>query len=244
MYKRLKTTLSLLLFFLPAAMHGHTLPHEYPDTLTVAAPDMAAIKKSVADIGSPYYFPVLMQRYLDGDTTLTSDDYRYLYFGYSFQDDYDPYRTSPCADELDSLCRRGEYPPETCAALLKCARRSLDNNPFDLRSMSAMVHANTLSGQADAAAFWRERLHRLLDAILSTGDGQSAETAWYVIAPEHAYDLLNTLGVMPDTYEFCPPQCDYIGVYDLIGTTRGFYFNVSRQLEATRLKFYPNNTLP
>ena len=60
MYKRLKTTLSLLLFFLPAAMHGHTLPHEYPDTLTVAAPDMAAIKKSVADIGSPYYFPVLM----------------------------------------------------------------------------------------------------------------------------------------------------------------------------------------
>ena len=104
--------------------------------------------------------------------------------------------------------------------------------------MSVLIYVYTISGQEDEALFWQTRLRRLLDTILASGDGTTPETAWQVIAPEHAYDLLNTIGVVPETYEFQPPSYDYIGVYDMIGNERGFYFNVERLLDEYRHKFH------
>ncbi|MCD8287662.1 MAG: DUF4919 domain-containing protein [Porphyromonadaceae bacterium] len=208
---------------------------ETADTLVVEG--IAGVREAVTDPSSPYYFPSLMERYLDRDTAFTAEEYRYLYIGYSFQEDYDPYRVSPYLQALDTLYRRPQHTVEECALLIRYAERALADDPFDLRRMSVLVYANDLLDQPEEASFWQERIHGLLGAILSTGDGTSPETAWYIISPTHAFDLLNTWGVVAEAYDFFPPCYDYIQVYDLIGDAQGYYFNVERIFEEYRRKF-------
>ena len=226
-----------LLLMCPVMSRAISRPHTAPDTLAVVALDMEAIRQAVNDSESPFYYPILMERYLSRDTTITTEEYRYLYFGYTFQEDYDPYRQSSHERALDSLYACRNHTAEQCAVMQKYARMVLDDNPFDLRRMSVLVYTSTLTDDAAELAFWQGRIHHILDAIHSTGDGLTPETAWHIIEPEHAYDLLNTLGVMPENYEFRAPCYDYIGVYDLIGNARGFYFNVSRLLEEYHRKY-------
>ena len=208
--------------FVPCVSWAVTRPHTGPDTLAMSVPDMSAVRLSVQDRTSPYYYPVLMDRYLRRDTTLTADDYRYLYLGYSFQEDYNPYRVSFYNTAIDTLYNRCSHTPEECKELVRYAHRILADNPFDLRRMAVLVYANNLLDNESEVLFWQARIHHLVDAIISTGDGCTPETAWYIIEPVHAYDLLNTLGVIAESYDFCPPCYDYIQVYDLIGNARGF----------------------
>ena len=42
-------------------------------------PDNEDVLAKTIDASSPYYYPRLMERYIHGDTTLTLDDYHYLY---------------------------------------------------------------------------------------------------------------------------------------------------------------------
>ncbi len=232
--------LSLLLIY-PAFASAITRPHTAPDTLSIQGLDLKAIETAITDTESPYYYPVLMERYLDKDTFLTTEDYRHLYFGYSLQEDYNPYRTSIHEQALDSLYNRRNLSDAQRATLRKYALLVLEDNPFDLRRMSVLIHVATLNENKEEADFWQSRIHNLLDAILSTGDGHSPETAWHIIEPEHAYDLLNTLGVTPEAYEFKAPCYDYITVSDLIGNDRAFYFNISRILEEFHRKYNSHN---
>ena len=123
---------------------------------------------------------------------------------------------------IDTLYNRCSHTPEECKELVRYAHRILADNPFDLRRMAVLVYANNLLDNESEVLFWQARIHHLVDAIISTGDGCTPETAWYIIEPVHAYDLLNTLGVIAESYDFCPPCYDYIQVYDLIGNARGF----------------------
>ena len=58
-------------------------------------PDMEQIRAEVTDPASAYYYPKLMARYERNETVMTLDDYRRLYLGYIFEEDFNPYRTSP-----------------------------------------------------------------------------------------------------------------------------------------------------
>lgn len=49
-------------------------------------PDYKAIEAAVKDKNSAYYYPPLYQRFIANDTTLTADEYKYVYFGNFFVD--------------------------------------------------------------------------------------------------------------------------------------------------------------
>lgn len=71
--------------------------------ITVEKPDFARIEHDTQDPESQYYFPKLMKIYNRNDTSMTQKQYRNLYLGYQFQEDYDPYRTSPYNTSSDSI---------------------------------------------------------------------------------------------------------------------------------------------
>lgn len=71
--------------------------------ITVTKPDFARIERDTQDPKSEFYFPKLMKIYNRNDTSMTHEQYRNLYLGYQFQEDYDPYRTSPYNNQSDSL---------------------------------------------------------------------------------------------------------------------------------------------
>lgn len=202
--------------------------------ITVERPDLDQIKEETLNSKSPYYFPKLMAKYNRNDTIMTNEEYRYLYLGYMFQEDYDPYRTSPYSGVTDNLRMKLNHSKEEIDTIRKYAEMSLRDNPFDLRQMSFLVHVLKEKRKDMSAKIWEYRLEHLLGAIKSTGTGEDLENAWYVIYPVHEYDMVRLLGYEATDADFIEPGYDYLTVTPDPETekrlrdkvAKGFYFNV------------------
>lgn len=212
--------------------------------ITVEKPDLDKIRTETLDPKSRYYYPRLMEKYSRNDTVMTNDEYRYLYLGYMFQEDYDPYRTSPYSNVTDALRGKASHSKEEIDTIRKYAELALKDNPFDLRQMSFLVHVLKEKEKNMSAKIWEYRLEHLLGAIKSTGTGENLENAWYVIYPMHEYDMVQLLGYEATDADFIDPGFDYLSVRPDPETAKrlrdkvqkGFYFNVAIPGEQYELK--------
>ena len=229
--------LSALALSFPAAYAQTSVPTAAAANkrkITVEKPDLEKIKAETLDPASPFYFPKLMKKYTRNDTTMTNEEYRNFYLGYMFQEDYDPYRTSPYSGITDELRMKATHSKEEIDTIRKYAEMSLRDNPFDLRQMSFLVHVLKEKRKDMSAKIWEYRLEHLLGAIKSTGTGEDIENAWYVIYPMHEYDMVQLLGYEATDAEFIEPGYDYLTVSPDPETSKrlrdkvakGFYFNV------------------
>ena len=202
--------------------------------ITVEKPDLDQIRSATLNPQSKFYFPKLWMKYNRNDTTMTSEEFRYLYLGYMFQEDYDPYRTSPYSGVTDELRLKTTHSKEEIDTIRKYAELSLRDNPFDLRQMSFLVHVLKEKRKDMSAKIWEYRLEHLLGAIKSTGTGEDIENAWYVIYPMHEYDMVRLMGYEAVDADFIDPGFDYLTVVPDAETekrlkdkvAKGFYFNV------------------
>lgn len=212
--------------------------------IVVEKPDLEKIKEITLDPASKFYFPKLKAKYERNDTTMTNEEYRNFYLGYMFQEDYDPYRTSPYSGVTDELRAKATHSKEEIDTIRKYAELSLKDNPFDLRQMSFLVHVLKERRKDMSAKIWEYRLEHLLGAIKSTGTGEDAENAWYVIYPMHEYDMVQLLGYNAVDAQFMDPGIDYLVVQPEEETRKrlkdkvqpGFYFNVEMPQSQYELK--------
>ncbi len=212
--------------------------------IKVEKPDFDKIKAETLNPKSKYYYPKLLQLFWRNDTTMTNDEYRHLYLGYMFQEDYDPYRTSPYSGVTDALREKAKHTKEEIDTIRKYAELSLRDNPFDLRQMSFLVHVLKEKEKNMSAKIWEYRLEHLLGAIKSTGTGEDADNAWYVIYPAHEYDMVQLLGYKATDVKFIDPGYDYLSVVAEPETAKrlrdkvakGFYFDVTIPGEQYELK--------
>ena len=113
--------------------------------ITVEKPDFALIERETQDPKSEFYFPKLIKIYNRNDTSMTREQYRHLYLGYLFQEDYDPYRTSPYNNQSDSVL-----------TIVRATKQRLDEVSD---SLAKLVKSNTIS--AHEAEKQKERLKTL-----------------------------------------------------------------------------------
>lgn len=202
--------------------------------ISVERPDLDAIRTATLDPQGKLYFPKLMKKFNLNDTTMTSDEFRHLYLGYMFQEDYDPYRESPYSAITEPFRNKTSHTKEEIDTIRKYAELTLRDNPFDLRQMSFLVHVLKERRKDMSAKIWEYRLEHLLGAIKSTGTGENEENAWFVIYPAHEYDMVQLLGYHAVDAEFIEPGYDYIQVEPEEETAKrlrdkvqpGFYFDV------------------
>ena len=212
--------------------------------VTVVRPDLEAIRVATLDPDNPMYFPKLMKKFNRNDTTMTADEFRHLYLGYMFQEDYDPYRESPYSSVTDSYRNKTSHTKEEIDTIRKYAELTLLDNPFDLRQMSFLVHVLKERRKDMSAKIWEYRLEHLLGAIKSTGTGENEENAWFVIYPAHEYDMVQLMGYHAVDADFIEPGFDYLMVEPEEETLRrlrdkvqkGFYFDVRQIHEQYELK--------
>lgn len=232
------------------ALVGVALLFASPDaaarkSLKVEKPNLEDIKTKTLDPTSDFYFPKLFKLYQKPDTVMTPEQYRYLYLGYMFQEDYDPYRESRYEKKIAEL--RQELVPgdrKGLDSLIYYYKKGLDDNPFDLRQMSSLIHAYKERGKDHSAKIWEYRLENLLGAIKSTGTGEDVEHAWYVVYPMHEYDLINLLGYEAVNAEYPADGIDQLIVEATPETAKrlrnkvagSFYFNVAIPQEQYELK--------
>lgn len=248
--KLFRNTLTLIITALtlvasPAAAQQPTpgKQQENKRKIVVEKPNLDEIRRTTLDPQSKFYFPKLKKKYEVNDTTMTPEEFRNFYLGYMFQEDFDPYRVSPYSNITDELRNKPTHTKEEIDTITKYAQLALEDNPFDLRQMSFLVHVLKEKRKDMRAKIWEYRLEHLLGAIKSTGTGDSPENAWYVMYPVHEYDMVQLLGYEAVDAKFIDPGYDYLEVQPDESDTRkrdksakGFYFNVMVPQQQYELK--------
>lgn len=207
-------------------------------TTTVGkSPDMEKIRDFAKDSRK---YKKLMDRYENNDKSLTVDDYRQLYFGYIFQPEYSPYDKTDYSKSISTLYYKEHLNRLDCDSIIKYAELSLEEDPFDLQQMNYLIYAYQTKKKHNLAKHWQTRLNNIVNAILSTGTGDNAESAWHVISIPHEYALINFINpnYIVDHQEFVEPYYDYIILKKLTDNSpTGFYFNIQYMLDNYNNRF-------
>lgn len=195
-------------------------------------PDYKKISKAISKPGTEFYYPLLMERYRENDTTLTPHEYYLLYYGYTLQPGYAPYGHLPLVDSLMTILHDKQLLPGQYDKAATLCNAILDKNPFDLRFLDPLIYVYRMQGKNDLASRLEFRLGRIVETIFSTGDGLSEKTAFHVIAISHEYDMLRALGFgFAGEQSLTRNQCDYLKVARNDYGIDGMYFNVSALLK-------------
>lgn len=199
--------------------------------------DFNHVKEVIENPNSIYYYPKLMRKFMSDDTTMTIEAYRNLYYGYTFQEDYNPFRESVYSNVVEQLYYKQPHSRAECDSIEKYARMSLEDNIFDMNQMKYFIFSLKEKKKYNRAALRQFRLDRLIATIISSGKG-TMEEPWVVITPEHEYNIINFLGYVAIDHQELGNGTEYIEVEPIAGkSTKGFYFDVSRMMEVAALKF-------
>jgi len=216
-------------------------PAPQKKAVTTEVPDLEQIRRDVNDPSSPFYYPKLMGRYQQNETVMNLNDYRHLYYGYLFQEDFNPYRHNEASTKNESLYYKNSHTRAELDSIISYAETALDDNPFDLSQMNFLIYALRARGKVNRANIWQYRLNHLIQAIISSGTGADAEHAWYVINPRHEYDIVNFQNAVVKGQHYEEPYFDLIEVEKKGAkgkvSTETYYFNIKNLLEEYYRKF-------
>ncbi|MBO4307719.1 MAG: DUF4919 domain-containing protein [Bacteroidales bacterium] len=160
-------------------------------------PDYDQIGKVIRDKKSPYYYPKLVKKLANADTTMTIEDLHYLYYGYVLQDDYDPYINLDEENRAHSILNKDYVSVKNAQKALKLLNKAIKKSPTHVRLYFYRYVANTIvygenSKQAQDDLF---RYIALISAIAASGDGMDFETAFHVAIVSHSYSLMSCYGL-------------------------------------------------
>jgi len=202
-------------------------------------PEYKNIGIEIANENSKFYYPKLFGRYIAADRELTLNDFRYLYYGFSFQDAYSPYASSEYRKNLTVFFNKKEITNNDLLQMIKYANLILRSFPFDLQSLQMLDYAyyhNNEREKSDDAEFKRKMI---VKAILSTGTGLTKKSAIHIIYDINKFDLVNEKKLRYNgENRISNNVCEYLGVFKNDKNISGLFFNVSRMYEvsANRLK--------
>lgn|SRR5690554_348268 len=158
------------------------------------APDYAQIERNVNNQSSSYYYPNLLKKYLDGNTNMTSEEGRHLYYGYVFQKNYVPSDTSSYNNKLANTLSRKSFTPSDYEEILQYSDALLLQDPFNLRALNAKLLVLAQQNKTEEYKKVAQKRSIVQSAIVSSGDGMNENSAFYVIKVAHEYDILPFLG--------------------------------------------------
>ncbi len=200
---------------------------EYP-----SAPDYDKIFREINTDTSPYFYPELFSRYQAGDTTLNLEDYRHLYYGYSFSSDYQPLQKRIYSDSLALVLSQNKdslmLSPELFREVERLCLLSLQSEPFSMNFTNFLTYIYQMSGETELAKRYSYQLKMIKQAIMSSGTGLSDKSPWHVLYRSDMLDLLASLKARPSKRIYVTAQIEYFHLPVKNGDARGYYFNTGR----------------
>lgn len=172
----------------------------------------------------------LLTQFQNGEA-LTLDDYRLLYFGYTFQDNYKPYEPNPLNQEISDAMADG-FSDENTVKLIDLSKKYLEQDPFSLKINNYLQNfiKNSQDDLTDLSRNLMFQYNGIIGAILSSGDGKTLETAYAVNHPSDEYMVLRFLKLKPLSSNF-DATSDIFEVEDENGTKSQVFFDVTRMAQ-------------
>ncbi|KQR95705.1 hypothetical protein ASG01_05425 [Chryseobacterium sp. Leaf180] len=192
--------------------------------------DYNKIKKNIEDKNSDFYYPKLLEQLQKNDTLFTPQQYRHLYYGFTFQKNYKPYNVSDEDQKLTDYYKKTELNASDYEQIIKLSNRALKTFPINLRVMNFLAYTHHLKGDDAMARKISHNFHGLLNAVFSSGDGLECKTGFHVISVSHEYVLINMLQLEMISQSL-DGKCDYLSFEKGKYKIDGMYFNISKLME-------------
>jgi hypothetical protein len=196
-------------------------------------PNYKKIEKAIKKKRSNTFYPKLLDRYQNNDTSLTDEDYTLLVYGAISQPGYSPYGGSYYSDSTAKIFQQTSLTLADYYQAIYYENIGLQQNPFSLRDLNILAYSYSKTGSDSLANLINYKKEKVIKTILSTGDGKTEETGFYIITVSQEYDILQILG-----FDFSGEQtltktgCDYLAVKENKYGIKGLFFDVNKILEA------------
>ncbi|RZJ71832.1 DUF4919 domain-containing protein [Flavobacterium sp.] len=195
-------------------------------------PNYDKIEKAIADKTSEFYYPTMFGRFKKGDTTLTIQQKRHLYYGFQFQPNYNPYGVPKEMEELRPLLKNREMSDADALKVSTLVQKILAKNPFDIKMMNVLLYATEKTKETAVFNATLNQMAMVIDALGSSGDGKTKQTAFYVISVSDEYQLLAVLKLQPAGKQSLVEHYDYLEVAANPDNIKGLYFDVTASMGA------------
>ena len=201
-------------------------------------PNYRKIEKHIRQKKSGVFYPLLMQRYLAADTTMTMNEKQCLYYGYVFQPGYSPYNSPACMDSAKFVLRKDSLTAADYERIIQYSGSVLAKYPLSIRALNYQIFA--LEQKNDQQKFTRRlsQLKIIMSALLNSGNGLRKENAFYVIDMTHAYEILDLLNLPFGGAQYLMGHYAYLELGKNNRGLKGLYFEVSPCLHALDVEFF------
>lgn len=201
--------------------------------------DFDLIKSQTQDSTSIYYYPVLIERFLQFDTTLTDREFCMIYYGNVFTDKYNPYGTGENEEKFMELYKQKKYQDA-----IPFGQNALIDNPVNLKIIFKMLVCFHVLEDKLTAKKYAQLYFGLLDEIYKSGNGQNIKSAYVVIKVEDEYEILSDLELIMKRQALVDGPTDILTI-----ETKGqkpkrgekkikqLYFNVNKPFSSLRQQF-------
>lgn len=163
------------------------------EDLLPEAPDYASIQRETADPQSRYYYPKLLKRFAEADTTLTLEELRAFYYGYIYQPDFAPYKHFDEDKEIRDILYGSEEMPsqEDFRRVVALADSVIAKKPTEMPMYYYKILAAHYGYGPDdpRTTNTRQQMFMLLDAVYSTGDA-TEEYPIHLSTVGHSYFIM------------------------------------------------------
>ncbi|MCG9911381.1 MAG: DUF4919 domain-containing protein [Flavobacteriales bacterium] len=189
------------------------------------------IKKATENPSSAFFYPNLYGRFKSADTTLTVEEFRHLFYGYMFKDDYSPYVDPPQHDRIKEILNKKELSEKDRKELVKLSEEAHLAKPFSLKFLNYRVVAYREAGNKNLFLVWRKMLFGVINAMISSGDGLSPETAIHVGEVNDEYWMIEifdfTYGGKQSLRNENGRKYDYLTLAENENGVEGLYFDIT-----------------
>lgn len=167
------------------------------DKITIP-PDYKRIQKDVQDKKSARHYPKLVKRLSQGDPTLTERDYEALYYGWQFQENYNPYPHFAQFDEVRKLLNQDTLTQQDVQRIVSLADEVIADCPVELHAhyyklIAYSYQERNHGGDSNLTRMTANQFWPLVNVIANSGDGLSPSKAMWVVATSHEYLLMNLM---------------------------------------------------
>ncbi len=208
MKKLIFSIISLIMMSTTMFAAAPRISHEHPD--------FEKIKKESTDENSKYFYNKLLEKFMRNDTTMTADEYHYFYYGTMFQEDYNPYRENPYANEVKQLSplyyKTEHLNRSELEQIENLSRKVLQNNPLDLTQLKNFVYIYEKKNKLNLAKIWKTKLDNILLTIATSGTGADPEHAFVIVYPSHEFEYFNISGLSVEGTQFQEPYYEKVTV--------------------------------
>jgi hypothetical protein len=191
-------------------------------------PNYKKIRKSIRKKKSDYNYYKLFKKFNNLNSNMTLKEKRYLYYGYVFQKNYEPFGFTKYRDSLNLYASK-KTTKNNLTKMILFSEYILSKNPFNIEVLTYKAYLHKKNRDDIGYKRIKKQLKIIFDAILSSGNGRTKEAAYHIIYRTHKKAILkhkklkfNGIRKTIDKY-----RIEYLNVGKNDFGIRGVYFNVS-----------------